>query len=285
MKPSLKTVQWLSPEGLHNLAYREWGNADNPHVLLCVHGLTRTSADFQAIAEKFAHKIRIVAPDMPGRGQSDWLPAGSMYVIPYYIQAIVALVARANPSTLDWLGTSMGGLVGMGYASLPGCPIRKLILNDVAPKMNLQALKRIGEYVGKPMTFESLESGRAYIREIIEPFGPHSEEEYNQLTDTVIVKKGDQYTLHYDPAIGDTFRELTEPTMNAHESALWEAYDNIKSQTLVIRGENSDLLNQETAEQMKTRGPKANLKVIQGVGHAPTLMSTDQIKVVEDFLF
>ncbi|MDX1669691.1 MAG: alpha/beta hydrolase, partial [Limnobacter sp.] len=129
----LQSLQWLSPEGLHNLAYREWGDPDNPHVLLCVHGLTRTSADFEAIGQALGNQYRVIAADMPGRGRSDWLPSGAMYVVPFYVQACVALVARANAQTLDWLGTSMGGLIGMGYAGLPGCPIRKLILNDVGP--------------------------------------------------------------------------------------------------------------------------------------------------------
>ncbi len=284
MKTRHQSVQWLSPEGLHRLAYREWGAADNPHVLICVHGLTRTSADFETLANSLSQTLRIIAPDMPGRGQSDWLPSGSMYVIPYYIQAMIALVARANASTLDWLGTSMGGLIGMGYAGLTGCPIRRLILNDVAPTLNLNALKRIGEYVGKPVTFNSLAEGRTYVRKIIAPFGPHTQAQFDQLTDSVLIQKNNHYTLHYDPTIGDSFRNLTEATVHAHEDALWQAYDHITAKTLLIHGELSDLVTPATALEMTQRGPKAMLKVITGIGHAPTLMTTEQIQIIQDFL-
>lgn len=280
----LQTVQWLSPEGLHQLAYREWGDPDNPHVLLCVHGLTRSSADFEAIGQALGKQVRVIAADMPGRGKSDWLPSGAMYVVPFYVQACVALVARANAKTLDWLGTSMGGLIGMGYAGLPGCPIRKMILNDVGPRLDIGALRRIGDYVGKPTQFETLEQGRQYIRSISETFGPHTPEQWNQLTDTVLVQKDGHYTTHYDPAIGDSFKDLTAVTVQMHEDALWQAYDHIQAETLVVRGEFSDLLSQETAEEMKQRGPKAQLKVIKGVGHAPTFMSDEQITVVKEFL-
>ena len=280
----LQTVQWLSPEGLHRLAYREWGEPDNPHVLLCVHGLTRTSADFEAIGQAMGKQVRVIAADMPGRGKSDWLPSGTMYVIPFYVQSCVALVARANAATLDWLATSMGGLIGMGYAGLPGCPIRKMILNDVGPRLDIAALHRIGEYVGKSMQFKTLEEGRHYIRAICETFGSHSPEQWNQLTDSVLVQKGGFYTTHYDPAIGDSFKNLTDVTVQVHEDALWEAYDGIQADTMVIRGEFSDLLSQQTAEEMKQRGPKAQLKVIKGVGHAPTFMSDEQINLVKEFL-
>ncbi|MDX1670468.1 MAG: alpha/beta hydrolase, partial [Limnobacter sp.] len=257
---------------------------DNPHVLLCVHGLTRSSADFEAIGQALGNKYRVIAADMPGRGRSDWLPSGAMYVVPFYVQACVALVARANAKTLDWMGTSMGGLIGMGYAGLPGCPIRKLILNDVGPRLDIQALKRIGEYVGKPVRFETLEQGREFIRAISTTFGPHNEEQWNQLTDTVLVKKDGYYTTHYDPAIGDSFKDLTSVTVEMHENALWEAYDHIQAETLVIRGETSDLLSAQTAEEMSRRGPKARVETIPGVGHAPTFMTDHQIEVVRSFL-
>lgn len=281
----LQKVQWLSPEGLHQLAYREWGDPENPHVLLCVHGLTRSSQDFEAMAQELGKKMRVVAADMPGRGQSDWLPAGAMYVVPFYVQACVALVARLNPQTLDWFGTSMGGLIGMGYASLPGCPIRKLILNDVGPSLNLDALKRIGEYVGKAQQFKTRDEARKYIRSISEPFGKHSEEQWNHLTDTVLVEKGGHWTTHYDPAIGDSFKDLTEVTTRTHEAALWMAYDHIQAETMLVRGEHSDLLSAETALAMTERGPKARLETIKDVGHAPTFMTPDQIKLVSNFLF
>lgn len=281
----LHTVQWLSPQGLHKLAYREWGEPDNPHVLLCVHGLTRISADFEAMAQNLGKDVRVVAADMPGRGLSDWLPDPALYAVPMYVNACVALVARLNPGTLDWFGTSMGGLIGMGYASLPNNPIRKLILNDVGPTLNFAALQRIGDYVGKPVQFQTLEEARKYIRSISQPFGPHSEAQWNHLTDSVLVQKNGHWVPHYDPAIGQAFQNMSESTTQLHEAALWAAFDNIKADTLLVRGEHSDLLSQATAEKMSQRGPKPRVIEVAGVGHAPTFVQNDQIHIVRDFLF
>lgn len=282
----LQNVQWLSPEGLHRLAYREWGDPDNPHVLLCVHGLTRSSADFVEVAKRLSDRVRIIAPDMPGRGKSDWLPHGAMYVVPYYVQACVTLIARSNAAKLDWLGTSMGGLIGIGYSCLPKSQTSRLILNDVGPALNLEALRRIGDYVGKSLEFATLEEARTYIRTISAPFGSHSEAQWNHLTDTVLVQKDNgRWTTHYDPAIGDSFQGLTEAAANAHEQALWAAYDAIRAETHVVRGEHSDLLTVETAQTMTQRGPKAKLHTVTGTGHAPTFMSADQLDLIEGILF
>ena len=281
----LNTVQWLGPTGLQRLAYREWGNADNPHVLLCVHGLTRSSADFDELAQDLGKDVRVVAADMPGRGQSDWLTDPAHYAVPTYVQACVALVARLNPGMLSWLGTSMGGLIGMAYASLPNNPVHKLILNDVGPSLNFAALQRIGEYVGKPVSFASLDEARRYIQTISQPFGPHSPTQWNALADSVLVEKQGNWTTHYDPAIGQTFQNLTESVVQASEAALWAAYDAIKAETLIVRGEHSDLLSHQTVEQMRQRGPKPRVIEVAGVGHAPTFMQNDQIRIVRDFLF
>ncbi|MCQ8897310.1 alpha/beta hydrolase [Limnobacter humi] len=281
----LHTVQWLSPMGLKKLAYREWGEPDNPHVLLCVHGLTRSSQDFEHMGQTLGKRLRVVAADMPGRGGSDWLGNGALYAVPNYVAACVALVARLNPGTLDWFGTSMGGLIGMGYASLPDNPVRKLILNDVGPSLNFEALSRIGQYVGKSPVFADLETARAAIKAISLPFGPHTETEWNTLCDSVLVQTEGGWTTHYDPLIGATFQGLTPDTVAASEGMLWAAYSQIRAQTLVVRGEQSDLLSRATCQRMSTEGPKAQLKEIPGVGHAPTFMHADQIRIVEDFLF
>lgn len=285
LTPRLRNVQWLSPHGLHKLAYREWGEPDNPHVLLCVHGLTRSSADFEAIAQELGKKVRVVAPDMPGRGGSDWLPEPTLYAVPMYVNACVTLVARLNASTLDWFGTSMGGLIGMGYACLPNNPIRKLILNDVGPSLDFKALQRIGEYVGKPVEFQTLDEARAYIRAISQPFGPHTEAQWQALADSVLIQKNQYWTTHYDPAIGQAFQNLSESTTKLQEAALWGAYDSIKAHTLVIRGEHSDLLSHNIVEDMRQRGPKPCVIEVAGVGHAPTFMQSEQIRIVHDFLF
>lgn len=281
----LCTVQWLSPEGLKKLAYREWGDPNNPNVLICVHGLTRSSQDFRSVAEKLMHRTRVVSVDMPGRGRSEWFANGANYAVPNYVAACVALVARLNASQVDWLGTSMGGLIGMGYASLPGNPIRKLILNDVGPTLNLEALQRIGAYVGQAMVFESREQAHQYIRTISAPFGPHSEAQWATFCDTVLIQNSEgQWTTHYDPSIALGFKDLDAVTVGAMETALWASYDAIKCPTLLIRGEQSDLLSAQTAQIMSQRGPHAIVKTVSGVGHAPTLMQADQIQIIEGFL-
>lgn len=280
----LHHVQWLSPQGLHSLGYREWGDPNNPKVLVCVHGLTRSSADFDTLAQELASHYRVVAPDMPGRGRSDWLPDPALYAVPTYVNACVALVARLDVDSVDWLGTSMGGLIGMAYASLPGTPIQRLILNDVGPSLNFPALERIGQYVGKPLKFMSRDEGRAYIRSISEPFGPHSDEQWKELADSVLIEQGAHWTTHYDPNIAHAFKNLNAETTQLHEAALWAAYDSIQADTLVVRGEHSDLLTRETARAMSQRGPKPRVVEVADVGHAPTFMQADQIQIVRDFL-
>lgn len=280
----LHHVQWLSTHGLHRLGYREWGDPSNPNVLLCVHGLTRSSADFSALAQSLSDHYRVVAADMPGRGESDWLPDPSLYAVPHYVNACVALVARLKAESLDWLGTSMGGLIGMAYASLPNAPIRKLVLNDVGPTLSLPALQRIGDYVGKSPSFASLQEARNYIKAISLPFGPHSEEQWIGLCDSVLVKRNNQWTTHYDPAIAASFANINQDMVNQMQAGLWQAYDRIECETLLVRGAQSDLLSHETAIEMSQRGPRARVMELPGVGHAPTFIQDEQIQIVRDFL-
>lgn len=286
----LQTIIWQSPEGPKELAYRQWGNPDNPHVLLCVHGLTRNGFDFNTLAEALQHKVRIIAPDMPGRGQSDWFCNAQHYALPIYVAAILALIHHIKPTTLDWLGTSMGGLIGMGYCSIPTnnvpSPVRKLILNDVGPTLNFEALTRISQYVGSQPRFNTQDDARNAIRTNCQPFGPHTDEQWNTLCNTVLTHEHGLWTTHHDPAIGDTFKQTTTKEMlQTYEAALWAAYDNIQANTLIVRGEHSDLLTVQTVAEMKQRGPKPSCIEIKGVGHAPTFMQRDQIQVVHDFLF
>lgn len=284
LQARLENVQWLSPAGLQTLAYREWGDPDNPHVLICVHGLTRVSNDFHALAQTLGHHVRVIAPDVPGRGRSDWLPNPALYGIPNYVAAMVALLARANGKTVDWLGTSMGGLIGMGYASLQGNPVRRFIVNDVGPTLKLEALQRIGTYVGQPMQFASVDEAVPYIKAISATFGPHTDTQWHQLTSDVMVQKNGAWTFHYDPAIAEPFKQISEEQAAFNEALLWGAWDSITADTLVIRGETSDLLSAETAQAMTERGPKARLIEFKGIGHAPTFMHDDQIAVVQRFI-
>ena len=277
-------VQWLGPEGLQQLAYREWGNPNNPHVVLCVHGLTRVGADFNTLAQALLPHYRVIAPDLPGRGASDWFALGQNYVVPSYLAACVTLVAHVRAVTLDWVGTSLGGLVGMAYASLPGCPIRRLVLNDIGPTLNKNALSRIKAYVGHQNRYPTLALGRAAMREIAQPFGVHTEKQWEELCDAVLVEDADGWRVHYDPKIAQGLPNLDDATLEANEALLWSAYDAIKAKTLVLRGELSDLLLAPTCAAMQKRGPCAEVIEFAGVGHAPTLMQANQIACVQQFL-
>lgn len=285
----LQTLTWQSPEGPKKLAYRQWGQSNNPHVLLCVHGLTRNSNDFNTLALALQDRVQVIAPDMPGRGQSEWLQNASHYAIPVYVAACLALIAHLKPSTLDWLGTSMGGLIGMGYASLPNtqapCPIRKLVLNDIGPTLNFEAMQRIAQYVGAKPKFAQLEQARQAIRTNCQTFGEHTEAQWHTLCDTVLTEEHGQWTTHHDPLIGEAFKQIAHDTLEAYEQTLWDVYDHIQAETLIIRGEQSDLLTVQTVKEMQNRGPKPKCITIPQVGHAPTFMNHEQIQVIKDFLF
>jgi len=274
-------VQYLAPGGLHRMAYLEWGVADNPRVLICVHGLTRCARDFDFLGRELSAHYRVVCPDVPGRGDSDWLKNPMDYVAPTYVNAMVALVARLGVETVHWVGTSMGGLIGMTLASLPETPITRLVLNDVGPVLTAASLERIGTYVGKAPRFPSVDAAEQYVRAVCAPFGPHSDGQWRILTEHVL--RSDHaggYRMHYDPAIAVPFNAEKE----RKDMDLWKVYDAIRCPTLVVRGEQSDLLTRETAGQMAARGPRAALAEMKGIGHAPTLMHADQIAVVREFL-
>lgn len=284
-EPRLKHVQCLDAKGLHRMAYWEWGDPANDHVVVCVHGLTRQGRDFDTLARALCGRYRVVCPDVVGRGQSEWLSDPAGYVIPSYVADMVTLLARLDARTVDWVGTSMGGLIGMGLCALRGMAVRKLVLNDVGPRIEWAALQRIGSYVGVPVQFQSPEEAADALWAISAGFGPHTREQWLALTRPQL-KPAPQggWTVHYDPAIGVPFRQTTPELAALGEQMLWQAYDAIQAETLLIRGAQSDLLSPETAQAMTTRGPKAHLVTFEGVGHAPTFVAADQVKVVTDFL-
>ena len=280
----IKTVQCLSPAGLHNMAYKEWGDPKNPAVLLCVHGVTRVSDDFDALAAVMSDRYRVICPDVVGRGRSSWLTNPQAYQLPQYVSDMVTLIARLDVTQVDWFGTSMGGLIGMGVAALKGNPIRKMMLNDIGPTINFAALMRIAQYMGKEVRFPTFEAGVDYIRTIAAPFGPHSDEQWNKLAGDVLRQQKDgQWSRHYDPAISQAFSTFTEENAAQSEAALWEIYDAIQCPVLLVRGSESDLLSRETADLMTQRGPRAALAELAGIGHAPTFMQPEQIALARDF--
>lgn len=264
------------------MAYLEWGDRDNPRVLVCVHGLTRCARDFDYLARELASRYRVVCPDVAGRGDSDWLADPMEYQVPLYLADMVTLLARLDVETVDWVGTSMGGLVGMALAALPGSPVTRLVLNDVGPVLTAASLARIGSYVGKWPALPTMEAAEAYVRAVSAPFGPHTDAEWRFLTEHVVRSNPDgSLRMHYDPSLAVPF--ATENPATGVE--LWSVYDAIRCPTLVIRGEQSDLLTRQTAREMSTRGPKARVAEIAGVGHAPTLIRRDQIQLVREFLW
>jgi pimeloyl-ACP methyl ester carboxylesterase len=280
----IKTVQCLSPAGLHNMAYKEWGDPKNPAVLLCVHGVTRVSDDFDALAAVMSDRYRVICPDVVGRGRSSWLTNPQAYQLPQYVSDMVTLIARLDVKQVDWFGTSMGGLIGMGVAALKDNPIRKMMLNDIGPTINFAALMRIAEYMGKEVRFPTFEAGVDYIRTIAAPFGPHSDEQWSKLAGDVLRQQKDgQWSRHYDPAIAQAFSTFTEENAAQSEAALWAIYDAIQCPVLLVRGSESDLLSRETADLMTQRGPRAALTELAGIGHAPTFMQPEQIALARDF--
>lgn len=283
-EPRLHDVSCLGACGLHRMAYWEWGDPANERVLVCVHGLSRQGRDFDTLARAMAADYRVVCPDVVGRGRSAWLKNPAGYAIPAYVADMVTLLARLQARTLHWLGTSMGGLIGMGLAALPDSPIERLVLNDVGPKIEFASLQRIGQYLGLPVRWRSLEEAADALWAISQSFGPHSREQWLALTRPQLVPEGDGFKPHYDPAIAVPFRQVTAEVAAAGEAALWASYEAIRCPTLLLRGAQSDLLSAATADEMTRRGPRARLVSFEGVGHAPTLVQPDQVSVVQEFL-
>ena len=285
MQATRKSVQCLSPAGLHQMSYKEWGDPANSKVLICVHGITRVADDFDVLAPAMADEYRVICPDIVGRGQSGSLRNPLHYQIPQYVSDIVTLLARLNAETLDWFGTSMGGLIGMCLASLPDTPIRKLVLNDVGPSLNVEAIARIGEYIGQDVRFASFDEAAAYIRAISLSFGPHSEQQWHKLASDVLKQNAQgQWIRHYDLGLAIPVKNTTPELAAAAQAMLWQAYDAIRCPTLLVRGGESDLLTAEAAQQMTQRGPRPELVELPGVGHAPTFVQDDQIAVAREFL-
>lgn len=287
------------------MAYWQWGEPGSGHLVLCVHGLTRQGRDFDVLAQALVAQaqalgrpVRVVCPDVAGRGHSDRLSDPAQYQPLTYVadmQALLAqLHAQAPVQDFDWVGTSMGGIIGMLAAVQPkGWPValRRLVLNDIGPELSWAGLERIRGYVGMVGPFASLSEGLALMRERMATFGPHSDEAWQALNLPMFRPAPGQpdlhsgpVVLHYDPAIGEAFKTLT-PESNAQGGEFMRAvYGQIQCPTLLLRGAQSELLSRETAQAMAQTGPRAKLLDIPGVGHAPTLIAADQVRPVSDFL-
>ncbi|MBL0930317.1 MAG: alpha/beta hydrolase [Alphaproteobacteria bacterium] len=281
MTPRDHKMPVLGPGGFFRLAWTEWGPERAPdRTVICVHGLTRNGRDFDALARALAHDgWRVVCPDMPGRGASDWLHRADDYSYPVYTQTVAALYARLDVAKLDWVGTSMGGLIGMLLAAQRGHFIRKLVLNDIGPFVPAAALQRIGEYCGRDPRFQDFEEVEAYLREVHKPFGELTDAEWMHLAFHAAEESGEgDLRLRYDPAIGKPFAGRT-----ADDVVLWPFWDQLRVPVLAMRGETSDLLLRETLLRMVKR-PNCRAVEVAGCGHAPALMTQDQIGTIVEFL-
>lgn len=291
-EPRLNFVQCLNTlpadPGSHRMAYREWGDPANPRVLLCVHGLSRQGQDFATLARALCSEYRVVSVDVVGRGHSDWLNNPMGYGMPQYASDMVVLLARLNAQEVNWLGTSMGGLIGIVTLGLLGgaerSRVKRFIINDIAPTINPQSVQRIGAYLGKAPDFASLDEAADYFWSVSQGFGSHTREQWLDLSRPMIKPEGSRFVVHYDPRIAEPFNAVTPEAAAAGEAMLWSLYDRIDAHTLLIRGELSDLLSPETAQQMTQRGPKPRLFTVEGVGHAPMFVQPEQIERVRAFL-
>jgi pimeloyl-ACP methyl ester carboxylesterase len=269
----------LSPAGFHRIRYLEWGSNDGRPTVLCVHGLTRNAHDFDALAERLSRRYRVIAVDVVGRGGSERLKDPAHYSYVQYQADMTALIARLMVERLHWVGTSMGGLIGMFLAAMPETPLASLFMNDVGPAIPKAALQRIADYVGLENRFSSLEALERNIRKVHAPFGPLTDEQWAHLVRYGHWRLPDgSYGLAYDPAIAENVKK------GVVEVDLWPVWDRISTPTLVFRGAQSDLLSAETAKGMAERGPRARVVEFAGIGHAPALMAEDQIAAIEGWL-
>jgi pimeloyl-ACP methyl ester carboxylesterase len=268
------------------MAYWEWGDHDNPSVVLCVHGLSRQGRDFDTLAQALSGRFRVVCPDVVGRGQSDWLADPTGYQTPQYVADMVTLIARLNTRDVRWVGTSMGGLIGLGLASLPGTPVTRLVLNDIGPALEAAAIARIAGYVGRSQHYATLDEAADATWSVSQGFGPHTHEQWLALTRPQFkpAPDGQGFVPCMDPAVALPFKATTPEMVKAGEALLWQRYDAIRCPVLVIRGAESDLLSPATAQAMSRRGPHATVVEVAGVGHAPTLVAPDQVEAVRGFL-
>jgi pimeloyl-ACP methyl ester carboxylesterase len=271
----------LSTGGFHRVAYTEWGDPRESDVTVCVHGLTRNGRDFDTLADALQRHRRVVCPDIVGRGRSDWLVDKTQYTFITYCADMTALLARLRGTTVDWIGTSMGGQIGMILAAQPNTPIRRLVLNDIGPLVPKEAPRRLLSYVAEPPPpFASLADAETYIRAIYAPFGALSDAQWAHITRHSLREiDGGRYVLAYDPGIVEPLRDMQRADFD-----IWPLWDRIRCPVLVVRGAESDVLQRSTAEEMKRRGPPTEVVEIAGVGHAPTMTAPEQVRLVTEWL-
>ncbi|MDM0111997.1 alpha/beta hydrolase [Variovorax sp. J22R133] len=287
MQPRLKEVPVVGRGGFRSLGYAEWGPERAERTIVCVHGVSRTGRDFDVLAASLAAEgARVVAPDLPGRGRSEWLASPAHYTDRAYMRALSTLIARLDVEEVDWVGTSLGGHIGMLMAAERGTPVRRLVLNDFGARISASALRRIGGYLGKQWRFQSIDELETHLREIHAPFGELTDAQWRHLAQhSATPDPSGGFRFHFDPAIGMRFAIPIYLDV-----VLWQLWDKIDMPVLILRGENSDLLTEATTRDMLRRGAaakagKVTLAEVPGCGHAPALMDDAQIALIKSFLF
>jgi len=276
-------VTCTSPDGPHRMAYHAWGNPTNSKVLICVHGLTRRGSDFKTLAEAMSHDYYVVCPDVVGRGDSDRLKNPMLYAVPQYVADMANLIKQLGVAQVDWFGTSMGGLIGMVYASMPKNPIRRMLINDVGPRIEPEAIKRLGSYVGQPFVFKERPDALQRLNEICASFGSHTPEEWEVYNGPMLVQKDGLWVMHYDPDISVPFASVNPIMAKAGEMAMWHAFKQIHIPMLIVRGGESDLLSAKTVAEMCRVNPHIRSIEIPGVGHAPAFVKSEQVALAKEF--
>ncbi|WP_342667197.1 alpha/beta fold hydrolase [Polynucleobacter sinensis] len=276
-------VTCTSSDGPHRMAYHAWGNPQNPRVLFCVHGLTRRGSDFKTLAQAMSNEYYVVCPDVVGRGDSDRLKNPMLYAVPQYVADMASLVKHLRVSQIDWFGTSMGGLIGMVYASMPGSPIRRMLINDVGPRIEPEAIARLGSYVGQPFTFANRADALNRLNQICASFGEHTPEEWEVYNGPMLIQKDGAWVMHYDPDIAVPFASVNPIMAKAGEMAMWHAFKKIHIPVLIVRGGDSDLLSAKTVAEMCKVNPYARSIEIPGVGHAPAFVKAEQVALAKEF--
>jgi len=276
-------VECINGKSSHRMAYHAWGDPSNTRVLLCVHGLTRRGSDFKTLAQAMCQDYYVVCPDVVGRGDSDRLANPMQYAVPQYLADMIALVKQLGVSQVNWFGTSMGGLIGMVYAAMPNSPIRKMLINDVGPRIELEAIARLGSYVGKPFGFANRADALERLNTICATFGDHTLEEWEVYNGPMLVQREGQWVMHYDPDIAVPFASVNPIMAKAGEMAMWHAFKQIHVPILIVRGGNSDLLSAATVAEMCKSNPYARSIEIPNVGHAPAFVKAEQIALAKEF--
>ena len=278
-EPRAETVLGLTSRGFHRLRYWEWGDPANPRVVVCVHGLTRNGRDFDALAAALADRYRVLCPDVVGRGDSDWIAAGD-YGFPQYCNDMANVIARSGAAEIDWVGTSMGGIIGMLLAAQAKSPIRRMVLNDVGPLIPKAAQDKIAETVGDDPMFDSVDAAADYISRVNAGFGRLTQAQWRDLARSAVKRREDgKFIWKRDPAIGKSF--VTQPR---NDVVLWPVWDMVKCPVLLLRGAESELVPAAVADEMTQRGPKARLLTVAEAGHAPALLTDTQIRPIREFL-